>query len=405
MYKKMSYRIQKPRPVVIPASPEPLPGGAQNSQVLMNIGGRNTWTYPQYWIQGKNFIPSKTLDVSSIQQFELSANGSGKYGGAALSNRGFIYCVPDNCDNVMIINPYTNQVDNTTISRINKATYPVLASTEYLYAGGVTYGNNIYGIPQAARAVMNINTNSNTVSFIDISNLTDASYNWFGGVLAPNGIIYGMNHENTRILRIDPSSNTVSKINITGLSGTSPYYIGGVLAPNGNIYGVPFNARSVVVVNPITNTARADISGLSLSDVSTNQWAGGVLAPNGRIYCIPYSNSNVLVIDPSSNTTSTIATGSVAGNKWMGGVLALDGNIYGVPLRSPSVLIIDPSRNTVNTTDISGFYTVNDRWTGGVLASNGKIYMSMARSPNVGIIKTNLPTIEPWMIAPEFNKL
>jgi len=69
------------------------------------------------------------------------------------------------------------------------------------------------------------------------------------------------------------------------------------------------------------------------------------------------------------------------------------------------VLIIDPSRNTVNTTDISGFYTVNDRWTGGVLAPNGKIYTVMSRSPNVGIIKTNLPTIEPWMTAPEFNKL
>jgi hypothetical protein len=403
MYKKMSYRIQKPRPVVVPASPEPLPGGAQNSQVLMNIGGRNAWTYPQYWIQGKNFIPSRTLDVSSIQQFELSATG--KYAGAALSNRGFIYCMPDNCDNVMIINPYTNQIDNTTISRINKATYPVLASTEYLYAGGVTYNNNIYGIPQAARAVMNINTNTNTVSFIDISNLTDASYNWFGGVLAPNGIIYGMNHENTRILRIDPSSNTVSKIDISGLAGSSPYYIGGVLAPNGNIYGVPFRASSVVVVNPVTNTALANIPGLTGLGSGGDKWAGGVLAPNGRIYCIPFSSSNVLVIDPSTNTTSTIATGSAETNKWLGGVLALDGNIYGVPLRSPSVLIIDPSRNTVNTTDISGFYTVNDRWTGGVLAPNGKIYTVMSRSPNVGIIKTNLPTIEPWMTAPEFNKL
>ncbi len=398
----MSYRIQKSRPVIVPASPDPLPGGAQNTQVLMNINGRNTWTYPQYWIQGKHFIPSKTLDVSGIRQFELTARG--KYAGAVLSNKGFIYCMPDNCDNVMIINPYTNQVDNITISNINKETYPVLGSTEYLYAGGVTYNNNIYAIPQAARAVMNVNTNTNTVSFIDISNLTDTSYNWFGGVLSQNGRIYGMNHENTRILCIDPSTNAVTKIDISGLSGSSPYYAGGVLAPNGNIYGVPFNASSVVVVNPVTNTALANIPGLT-GLTGSNKWIGGVLAPNGRIYCIPFSNSNVLVIDPSTNTTSTIASGSASGNKWQGGVLALDGNIYGVPHRSPSVLIIDPSTNTVNTTDISGFYTVNDRWSGGVLASNGKIYMSMSTSPNIGVIKTNLPAIEPWMMAPEFNKL
>jgi len=397
----MSLRINRPHPIIVPANPTPLPGGAQNSQVLTNINGQNVWTYPQYWIQGKNFIPSRTVDVSSVQQFELSATG--KYLGASLSNRGFIYCFPDNSNNVMIINPYTNQVDTTTISNITNARYPVLQSDAYKFAGGVTYNNNIYSVPQRAKAVMNINTLNNTVSFIDVSNFANVTDNWLGAVLSPNGIIYGINHQNTSVLRIDPSTNAVSTINISGLAGSANYYAGGVLAPNGNIYGVPFNATSVLVIDTSNNTARANIAGLT-GLTGTEKWLGGVLGPNGRIYCIPFDSPNCLVIDTSSNTTSNIAV-PAGNNQWYGGVLGLDGFIYGIPHRSSSVLRINPFNNTANVTDISGVNTINDRWAGGVLAPNGKIYMVMSNSPNVGIIKTDLPTQEPWMTAPEYNKI
>ena len=399
----MSLRISTTqKPVIVTANPAPLPSVAQDTQVLTNVNNTNIWTYPQYYFQGKNFIPSTTLDVSSFPQYSVSALG--KYGGSALSNRGFIYCFPDNSNNVMIINTYTNTVDTTTISNINNTTYPVLGSTQYLFTGGVTVGNNIYAVPQRARAIMNINTVNNSVSFIDISSLCDVSDNWYGAVLGTNGNVYGMNHVNTSILRFDPSTNIASKIPITGLSGSAPYYAGGVLAPNGNIYGIPFRATSIVVVDTSNNTAVANIPGLT-GIVGSDKYIGGVLGQNGKIYCIPFSSNDVLVIDPSNNTTSTFSAGITGTNKYCGGVLGLDGTIYAVPHRANSVLIINPDNNTANVTDISGIYTVDDRWQGGVLAPNGKIYLNMARSPNIGIIKTRLPTQEPWMMAPEFNKL
>jgi hypothetical protein len=397
----MSSRISNNvKTVVISSAPTPLPGGAQDTQVLTNINGQNIWSYPQYWIQGKNFIPSRTVDVSSIQQFDSTY----KYSCAVLSNKGFIYCLPDTCNNVLIVNPYTNQVDNTTISNINLSTYPVIKNTDNMIAGAVTYNNNIYGIPLTSKAVMKVNTNTNTLSFIDVSNLADTAYNWYGGALSSNGLIYGMNYNNTKILRIDPLTDIVTKIDISGLAGSPPYYVGGVLAPNGRIYGVPHGASSVVVVNPETNTAIADISGLTGLGSGGSKWAGGVLAPNGKIYCMPFFSNNVLVIDTSSNTTSTIATGVSGQYKWAGGVLGLDGNIYGIPQKATSVLIIDPNTNTLNTTTITGLTFANEKWQGGVLAPNGKIYMTMSAYPTIGIIKTKLPTQEPWMMSPEFNK-
>lgn len=402
----MSFRINTPGNLIYNNTSQPLPSPSFDSAVLTSVNGTLSWTYPQYYLKGSNMFPQNTVDTSSIIISDASSARI-KYFGGVLAPNGNIYCTLGSsidASNVLIINPYTNTVDRTSIRGITSSNYPVIgnASANDLWSGSVVYKNNVYMIPQTAKAIFNINTINNNFNFIDIGSLANVTYNWYGCVLSQNSNIYGIPHENTKVLKFDPSSNTASTIDISGTPGGTYKYAGGVLASNGNIYGVPHDASNILVINTLTNTARCDVSGLTGVGTSTGKWLGGVLAPNGKIYCVPFTSSNVLVIDPSNNTTSTIATGNASINKWNGGVLATNGKIYCSAHRATSILVIDPVTDTVST--ITGVSNINDAYTGGVLASNNKIYMIPGTSSSVGITKTGLPSLSPWMIAPEFNK-
>ncbi|HMV80112.1 MAG TPA: putative Ig domain-containing protein, partial [Leptospiraceae bacterium] len=195
-----------------------------------------------------------------------------------------------------------------------------------------------------------------------IGTLAGPGTNWYGGVLAPNGIIYGIPRLHTSVLRIDPSSNTVSTFG-TFAGGVQKWW-GGVLAPNGKIYGIPNSATNILQIDPDTDTAGTFGS-------AAGGWAGGVLAPNGKIYSIPNNATNVLVIDPKTDTTYTFGSLPGTAAKWVGGVLAPNGKIYGIPNNATNVLVIDPDTDTVST---FGAMPGGGAWRGGVLAPNGKIY-------------------------------
>jgi len=403
----MSFRIYTPNTLIYNNNLSPFPTPSFDSEVLTNTNGNLVWTYPQYYLKGSDMFPQNTVDLSSIILSNAST-ATLKYFGGVLAPNGNIYCTlgsSTDASNVLIINPYTNTVDRTSIRGITFSNYPQIGnvSATDLWSGSVAYKNNVYMIPQAAKAILNINTVNNTFNFIEISsNIADVSYNWYGCVLGQNSNIYGVPHGNTKVLRFDPSSNIVSSIDISGTPGGAYRYAGGALAPNGNIYCAPHDASNILVINTLTNTSRCDISGLTGVGTTAGKWVGAVLAPNGKIYCVPFASSNVLVIDTSNNITSTIATGVAGTNRWAGGVLATNGKIYCIPHRATQILVIDPVTDTVST--IAGVNSNNDYYAGGVLAPNNKIYMIPARSPNIGIVKTGIPSSTPWMMAPEFNK-
>jgi len=107
-----------------------------------------------------------------------------------------IYCMPfGETYNVLIIDPYTNTVDTTSIS-----------------------GLEIFG-----------------------------SYAYHGGILGANGKIYAMPFYSAEdILVIDPETNTFDTI--PGLETRVVKYGGGVLSPNGIIYGIPINSKNVLQI-------------------------------------------------------------------------------------------------------------------------------------------------------------
>jgi hypothetical protein len=387
----MSLRINTPKTVIVTANPAPLPFG-QDTQLLTNVNNVNTFSYPGYNFKGKDFVPSLTLDASSIP---LSAE-SNKYWGGCLAPNGKIYCIPYTGTDVGIINPYTDTIDKTTISG--------LSSAGNKYLGGVCAPNGkIYCMPlrSAITNVGIIDTNTNTFNTTAITGLI-GDYKYAGAVLAPNGKIYGIPYSSSNLLVIDPTDNSYNTFPI-GLSSTFKW-AGGVLAPNGKIYCIPQNFSRPAIIDPSTNT-------IDTSFGTATGYFGGVLAPNGKIYCIPRSATNVGIIDPNTNTidTSTISfptypdLSSGISNKYFGGALGLDGKIYCTPFDGLNVGIIDPVNNTFNSVAIPA--PSGSKYGSGVLGPNGKIYCIAHTASNIGIVKTSFPALQPWMMAPEFNKL
>lgn len=204
-------------------------------------------------------------------------------------------------------------------------------------------------------------------------------WEWYGGVLAPNGKIYGMPHYSSKVLVIDPLTRTTSFI--TAQSG----YLGGVLARNGKIYGIPNGSNNVLVIDPDTH----DISFIPLG---RGGWAGGVLIPNGKIYGVPQGSTDFLVIDPETHDISFIPIGRQG--DYVGGVLGPNGKIYCIPGGwSRHALVFNPATNHRKFIENMPGNNRERRWSGGVLAPNGKIYGIPYSNNNVIIFDTKTDTV------------
>jgi hypothetical protein len=416
----MSLSINKPKYLVVTTNPPPLlPTGAQDTQVLTNVQGVNTWTYPQYNYKGSNLFPQDNFDTTSIPVLSPPAP-SYKHGGGALSPNGNIYFgsfgafISDGIRKNMKLNPYTN-----TVSYIP-------TTQEYGFGGTVCANNGkIYALPWTGTPnnIQVIDSlNNDALSFLDVSGLASTDYR---GLVNFNNFIYAIPHNSENILRIDPINNTVSidasGINITNypVMGTNTAkYSGGVVGSDGNIYCIPNTARRVLRYNPVTKaitfSATPDVSGYN----------SGVLGPNSRIYMMPSSAANNIGIvnintfstagqavdisltsftDASGGTTLISSLGG--GTRFISGILAPNDKIYCIPYGGARFLSVDTSNNTASQIfPLTNTNVGSDAYGGAVLAPNGKIYVCPLNVDYVGIIKTGLPSQQGWMYAPSFNK-
>jgi hypothetical protein len=394
----------------------------KDSQILTSVNNQVMYSYSGYNYRGSNFFPSNMVDTTIVKVSEgsLVPSGGFKWFGGVLAQNGKIYGIPLTSTNICLIDPITNTVDTTTLKVL-----PGSSITGGWMGGVLAPNGKIYGIPNGVSSVCLIDPITNTVDTTTVrissgSFISSGGSNWVGGVLAPNGKIYGIPYNSSNVCLIDPVSNTIDTTTVTITSGSSiPFgglnWQGGVLAPNGKIYGIPRVSSNVCLIDPITNTVdttTVKISSGSSIPPSNFKWRGGVLAQNGKIYGIPENSTSVLYIDPITNTVdittvNVVSGSSLSGNaKWVGGVLAPNGKIYGIPSSASNFCLIDPITNTVDTTTvtISSGSNLGGTHEGGVLAPNGNVYGMPTSSSNVLVIKTGIPTLPPWMLAPEFNK-
>ena len=404
----MSSRVSNNvKTVVINSNPPPLPP-SQDTQVLTNVNGVNTFSYPGYNFDGSDMFAGQSVDTSAIV---LNNPATYKYLGGVLAPNGRIYCMPGTENNVGIINPYNNTIDTTSISGINPA--PV-ANLKYL--GGVLAPNGkIYCIPLFATNVGIIDPVTNTIDTTTISMSTypdlSGTFKFWGGVLGTNGKIYCVPRRVNYVGIIDPVTNTFDSTSITFTlaqsGGGGDSYATGSLGSNGNIYFCPYGATKVMRLRTTDNS----LNFIDVSNTSSVNWDGSVCGPDGNVYLLPRSDSRIMRVDVSNETVSLAFNTGVGGSGFSsGGVLGLDGIIYCMPNSNANVnsanklLFYDVLNNTAGTIT-ANLPSGGEKFYGGVLAPNGKIYMIPATYANVATIKTGIPKLPPWMMAPEFNKL
>ena len=398
------------------------------TQILTDIGTTPMWTYNQYNLQGNNFLTENTVDLSGFSYFDAA---SGKFAGGVLAPNGNIYCVPYNADYVAIINPVTKTVDTTSIRNVLGGT-----TGSKWYGGMLAPNGNIYCIPHVSSDILIINPSNNTTSYIrgitvaNYPTIVSDSQKWIGGALAPNGKIYCSPYFAQSVLIIDTTNNTVNLTDISGIvnipSNPGYYYNrlvtrssnvesfgGAVLHPNGKIYFIPAAARGLLQIDPTTNTPDASSYIAPISIIPNGQrfgYFGGCLGPDYNIYIAAWNANRILKINVTTDISSQqfidVSTNiplTINGTRWQGIVCGQNGKIYGIPFGSSNSVIIDPVTTFANQTAIS-VSSDSGKYSGGVLAPDGVIYCIPRNAPTIMSIKTGLPTLEPWMFAPEFNK-
>jgi hypothetical protein len=329
-------------------------------------------------------IPPNTINTTAIPV-------PGSYTGGVLAENGHIYCIPrDVSDGVFVINTHTNAIYTITIPNI------FTGSSPKWFGGVYAHNGKVYGIPYNSSAFLVIDTATDTISAI-VSAIAFSSAKWAGGVLAPNGRIYCIPYNANFVSILDPISGTRTSISGAGVGLAK--WVGGVLASNGRIYCIPFNASSVMVIDTTTDTLSFIPTGIS----GSAKWSGGCLAANGKIYGMPFDASGVLVINPGLETIGPFISVPLFTAKWSGAVLGQNGYIYGIPATITTVMVLDPSINNWSAISIPPT-AATAKFIGGVLSPSGGIYAIPNNYGSVLQITTGLPTLQPWMLSPEFNK-
>lgn len=396
----MSFRVNSNNNVVFNLPPTPLPSG-QDTQILTNVNGTNMFSYSGYNFSASDMFPK---DTTTTFRTDIPNINQGWWGGV-LGPNGKIYTTPYMSNSTLILDPetetYTQQFINT----------PVNSG----FVGGVCTNGKIYYLASSAVLVNDIF--NNRFYNIDISYGSNTS-GYFGCCLGVNGKIYGIPGNANNVLVLNPNDESYYFLTSSDISAAiGSKWAGGVLAPNGIIYCMPSIETFFLMINTNNDTISKLTNGPTLALTSGvsfgNKYIGGALAPNGKIYAMPYSNTGantgiyVLEIDPSNNSyidLSGSGTFSISGTRnYVGATCGFDGNIYSTLELGTQVLKINTSTTPVT---MSRFGSISRTW-GGVLAPNGKIYFNPR--PNIGTswtyIKTGIPSQQPWMLAPTFNKL
>ncbi len=420
----MSFRITLPlKQAIVTANPAPLPP-SQDTQILSNTNGTNSFSYTGYNFRGSNMFPENTVDISA---FSYVDSATGKFAGGVLGPNGNIYCIPFSANYAAIINPYTKTVDRTTLSNLLDGN-----SSAKWYGGVVAPNGKIYCIPHNSSNMLIINTVNNSTSYITgitVDNYPTIGANndqkWIGGVLAPNGKIYCAPYMAQCVLIIDPVTDTINLTDISGVNRTKytsliwktsnlESFGGGVLHPNGKIYFIPAAALGVLQIDPVTNAVDASSFIAPSSFIPSGSrffYFGGCLGVDGNIYTAPWNGSRILKIDVTKDVSSQQFTSiptdislTTGGRKWQGMVSSTNGKIYGIPFDSSSSVIIDPFTTFASQTTITNLSSSIFKYSGGVLGPDGVIYCIPRDASTIMTIKTGIPSLQPWMLGPAFNK-
>lgn len=334
--------------------------------------------------------PQKTADTTTLPDTYLATGPL--FNASILAPNGKIYCAPGVSTSVLIIDPYTNITDTTSI--------PFAGANAKYASSSLAKNGKIYCVPRFETRVLIIDTKTNTIdtTSVNIPGLNGNVPKWHSSVINTSGILYGIPRQDTRVIIINTNTNNYSFLFVSQSSFVINY-TSSCLAPNGKIYCPPFNTTSVLIID--TNTNICDNTTFSVS--AGNSFHSACLTNSDIIYCFPFFSSRantgvIMSIDTKSNVfDSTTLNIPVTSNGIYGAAkLGMDDRIYAFPVGPTGVLVFDPSTRVSDITSVPVFpssTTAVVGYTTATLAPNGKIYAPPWQSSKILIVNTGIPQI------------
>ena len=387
-----------------------------NSQILTEVNNQNLWSYPGYNFNASDMFPENTGDVLGPPIPVTSGFWSGI---CCLGPDGLIYASPRSGNSVYVFNPYNNTLDLTTYANatgdfVGCCTGP---NGKIYFAPG---RSSFVGILDPIRKTWD----NTTISSTQYPNLATTTVNgkFWRCTLVPNGKIFMAPRSATWIGVVDTNNDTYTSIdisNITGAALTKLNYVESANAKNGFLYMFPYNnSYPILKINP------TDLSYTQIPQVFPfTTYNGVVTGPDGNAYGLPGpgngtpqirrvdTSGDVFVNSPTLNNASTFFPEGISG-----AVLSLQGEIWFPPNAYGTSTPHHLGKYNVFTNTFT-YYNIPSaqrnqilRRVGAVLAPNGKLYFmpnfrdGSIPDQRVFALKTGIPTQDAWMMAPEFNQ-
>lgn len=285
-----------------------------------------------------------------------------------LAGNGCIYCIPFDSVRRNILKIDTNS-STVTVLDVEFPEAGKLLGT----SGALGLDGCIYCMPLKARFMLKMNPEDDTVSSVGIDFGED--FNKFSGTVAGNdGCLYGIPDQEMDIMKFDPVNQVQAMVAVVGKPNDNIFMCrnGGALGRDSCIYAIEERYGKILKINVVNDTY--SFVGNKVQTERGCLWGRPLLGNDGCIYFPPFRASHALRFDPEIQV-ATLVGGDFGknGEKWEGGAVASDGVIYCIPSGADHVLSIDPFKDFAIATqasmeqfpeDLGRLFDMNEYWYG-----------------------------------------
>lgn len=347
-------------------------------------------TVTNLFLNGNMFYCPYPFNSSDTTTITVNQRG---YICGTLGQNGKIYFPPGDSTQILILNPFDNSTDTTSIP-ISTGNTSLKWMSSLLSPNG-----KIYCIPGSGTSVLIIDpmTNVADTTSINLSGIVNSSIKWSCSCMTPNGLLYGIPYAETRVLIVNTKQNTFDITSLSVNLSSNAKFSSCVYTPQNKIFGFPGSTGvgNVLLIDLNTNTTNTS----SITIGGGQAYASAVLAPNGLIYAPPsvvpnIGNREIALLNPNTNVVDTSSLVFETGLnfntfRYYGALCSPDGLLYFTPGARNFVLTLNTGNNSFNTSNvIYSAISPTVLYGKSILATNGKIYCSPYNTTNILIVNS-----------------